>query len=220
MSITSMRSGAVLRALPLLAATAVALAAVPTASATLELGSRGPAVKRLNARLATLTYLPADRVGSRFTRATRYSVMAFQKYARLQVDGIVGPATTSALREAQRPTATAPAGSGRRIAVSLSRQLAFLVGRGGRVRRTLSVSTARPGTGRRAARSASIAVIRVRGRTPTVFGFPGRRSSTAGTHCTGTDPCPPTQRATAASACPCRSLPAPTASRRSERRSA
>jgi peptidoglycan hydrolase-like protein with peptidoglycan-binding domain len=122
--------------------TLAVLASVDVAAASLQIGSRGPAVERLGYRLAKLSYLPRRDVGSRFTRPTRWAVMAFQKYERLRVDGIVGPQTRSALRSATRPSA--PFGSGRRIAVSLSRQLAFLVGRRDRVRRTLSVSTGRP----------------------------------------------------------------------------
>jgi N-acetylmuramoyl-L-alanine amidase len=138
------RLRAVRRSLPLLAASLVGLVAAPDASATLQLGASGRAVERLNARLAALTYLPAGHVGSRFTHATRYAVMAFQKYARIEVDGVVGPVTGSALRSALRPRAPA-AGAGRRLVVSLSRQLAFLVGSGGLVRRTVSVSTGKAG---------------------------------------------------------------------------
>jgi N-acetylmuramoyl-L-alanine amidase len=121
--------------------TLVVLASADVAAATLQIGSRGPAVERLGNRLAELRYLPRKDVGRRFTRATHWAVMAFQKYERLGVDGIVGPETRSALRRAARPRAAF--GSGRRILVDLSRQLAFLVGKRDRVRRTLSVSTGR-----------------------------------------------------------------------------
>lgn len=59
------------------------------------------------------------------------------------MDGVVGPETSRTLRRATRPRA--PRGTGRRIAVSLRRQLAFLVGGRGRVVRTLSVSTGKAG---------------------------------------------------------------------------
>jgi L,D-transpeptidase catalytic domain/Putative peptidoglycan binding domain len=121
----------------------VLLTPTGVASASFELGSRGVEVERLGLRLAKLRYLPTDAVGLRFTRATRWAVMAFQKYERLRVDGIVGPKTQAALRGAGRPRAAF--GRGRRIAVSLGRQLAFLVDGQGRVLRALSVSTGRPG---------------------------------------------------------------------------
>jgi L,D-transpeptidase catalytic domain/Putative peptidoglycan binding domain len=123
--------------------TLVVLASADVAGASLQVGSRGPAVERLGNRLAELGYLPREDVGRRFTRTTRWAVMAFQKYERVGVDGIVGPETRSALRRAARPSTAF--GSGRRIVVSLSRQLAFLVGERDRARRTLSVSTGRRG---------------------------------------------------------------------------
>ena len=113
----------------------VLLTPTGVASASFELGSRGVEVERLGLRLAKLRYLPTDAVGLRFTRATRWAVMAFQKYERLRVDGIVGPKTQAALRGAGRPRAAF--GRGRRIAVSLGRQLAFLVDGQGRVLRAL-----------------------------------------------------------------------------------
>jgi hypothetical protein len=78
-----------------------------------------------------------------FTRATFHAVVAFQKYSRLVRDGIVGPQTSAALVTAirPRPLLSRP---GRRIEVSLRRQLAFLVMRGV-VRRTVAVSTGRRG---------------------------------------------------------------------------
>src|SRR5215211_1126965 len=123
----------------------LALALAPAAfGGTLAWGSSGPAVKRLNERLYHLSYLGAARVGRRFTRATFYAVMAFQKFERLKPDGIVGPRTSVALRTAYRPRPPRFGGE-RRVDVILSRQLAFLVSEAGRVRRTLSVSTGKAG---------------------------------------------------------------------------
>lgn len=129
---------------PIAAVALAALIAVPSASAAVyRLGARGSAVKQLNARLAALSYLPARPAGRRFTAATEQGVIAFQKYADIGADGIVGPQTQAALKLAARPQA--PAGAGRRIVVSLSRQLAFLVNARDLVVRTVSVSTGRPG---------------------------------------------------------------------------
>lgn len=126
-----------------LCAVSLALLVPVAASASLDVGSRGDAVERLNGRLAELGYLSRRDVGRRFTSATRWAVMGLQKYERIHVDGVVGPETSSALRPAEGPVAGF--GSGRRIAVSLSRQLAFLVGERERVRWALSVSTGRAG---------------------------------------------------------------------------
>src|SRR5215216_966788 len=139
------RNEAVRRGAVAAAACWLALGLTPAApGATLAWGSSGWAVKRLNERLYDLSYLGAARVGSRFTRATFYAVMAFQKFERLKRDGIVGPTTAAALRVAHRPRPPR-SGNERRVDVILSRQLAFLVGGAGRVRRTLSVSTGKVG---------------------------------------------------------------------------
>ena len=123
----------------------LALGLAPTAcGATLSWGVSGRAVNRLNDRLYDLSYLGAAQRGRRFTRATFYAVMAFQKFERLKPDGIVGPKTSAALRAAHRPRPP-HVGRERRVDVLLSRQLAFLVGEAGRVRRTLSVSTGKAG---------------------------------------------------------------------------
>lgn len=113
-------------------------------AANLVLGSRGPAVAELNSRLAHLRYLPRRQVSNRFARPTLFAVVAFQKYARLERDGIVGPATRAALRRATRPRPRSSRG-GRRIEVALAQQLVFLVDGRGRVVRALSASTGRPG---------------------------------------------------------------------------
>ena len=130
--------------LALAAAVALTLLVTPPdAAAALRHGSEGPAVTNLNLRLAALSYLPAWRAGSRFTGATRHAVIAFQKYARIGVDGVVGPQTSAALRVAQKPRP--PRGRGRRVAISLGRQLGFLVRADGRAAFTFSVSTGRVG---------------------------------------------------------------------------
>lgn len=113
------------------------------AAPVLQLGLRGSSVLALNRRLAALTYLRSDQVSSLFTRATFHGVVAFQKYSRLVRDGIVGPQTRAALREASRPKPMLSR-RGRRIEVSLRRQLAFFVARN-KVVRTVAVSTGRRG---------------------------------------------------------------------------
>ncbi|HVL95383.1 MAG TPA: L,D-transpeptidase family protein [Solirubrobacteraceae bacterium] len=130
--------------LPILTASAVLSAVAPAAEArTLSAGDRGADVRALNERLSGLGYLPAGAASSAYGRATSYAVMAFQKWHGLARDGIAGPQTKARLRSATRPAART-SGAGRRIEVLYERQVALLI-RGGRVRRTISVSTGADG---------------------------------------------------------------------------
>ena len=127
-----------------LAALAAPAASPAAAGAVLGEGSQGPAVRELNIRLAELGYLRPNARGSAFTPATTHGVMAFQKWQGLARDGRVGPRTTAALQTAVRPSPQRPGGAGRRIEVLLDRQVALLIS-GGKVRRTIAVSTGAPG---------------------------------------------------------------------------
>ncbi|HEU4449108.1 MAG TPA: L,D-transpeptidase family protein [Gaiellaceae bacterium] len=126
------------------AAAAIAAAAPAAGEATvLAKGSRGDGVAKLNAKLAKLTYLPAGADSSRFTLGTHHAVVAFQKVNGLAPDGVVGPVTRSALRDASAPRPRVER-DGRRVEVWRGRQVAVLVA-DGRVRRTVHVSTGRAG---------------------------------------------------------------------------
>jgi hypothetical protein len=98
-----------------------------------------PATRKLQQRLADLGYLPANRVDGRPGPETTFAVIAFQKWAGLPRDGVVGPATAKALATAERPLPITP-GTGKRIEVLLDRQLALLI-EGNRVLLTVAVST-------------------------------------------------------------------------------
>ena len=98
-----------------------------------------PATRKLQQRLADLGYLPANRVDGRPGPETTFAVIAFQKWAGLPRDGVVGPTTTGALARAERPLPITP-GTGKRIEVLLDRQLALLI-EGNRVLLTVAVST-------------------------------------------------------------------------------
>lgn len=63
---------------------------------TLRRGARGPAVADVRRRLFRLGHLPFDG-GSEFDEACQTAVVALQTAHNLQPDGIVGPATWSAL---------------------------------------------------------------------------------------------------------------------------
>jgi hypothetical protein len=100
-------------------------------------------VRRLQTALADLGYLPRSGVDGQMGDQTRFAVIGFQKWERLSPDGIVGPRTKAALEDAVRPTPRTK-GRGRRVEVLLDRQLALYIS-GGKVRRTLHVSTGAPG---------------------------------------------------------------------------
>jgi L,D-transpeptidase catalytic domain/Sporulation and spore germination/Putative peptidoglycan binding domain len=97
------------------------------------------ATRRLQQRLADLGFLAKDHVDGRPGPETTFAVIAFQKWTGLARDGVIGPATTSALATARRPVPIG-SGSGRRIEVLLDRQLALLVD-DKLVVRTVGVST-------------------------------------------------------------------------------
>lgn len=139
----------------LAAAVALALPAGPVVPASpasalmittqplLQLGSRGPAVVRLQHRLATLHYDvgPIDGI---FGSSTYHGVVAFQKVNGLVRDGIVGPRTWAALAH---PVIPRPRRwlSGSSLEVNLTRQVVYLA-RQGVVLRILDASTGKAST--------------------------------------------------------------------------
>jgi len=116
----------------------------PTVPTTPEEPDPTVAVRALQEALADLGYLPAEAVDGVAGEQTRFAVVAFQKWEGLGRDGVVGPMTRAALARAKRPTPRSP-GGGRRIEVLLDRQLALVV-EGGRVVRTITVSSGAAGT--------------------------------------------------------------------------
>jgi lipoprotein-anchoring transpeptidase ErfK/SrfK len=102
----------------------------------------GESTKWIQQRLVALGYLPGSAVTGHLGPWTRGAVLAFQGWEKLGRDGVPGPATISRLRTAKRPTPAA--GSGKRIEVYLTAQVALLVN-GNRVDRVIKVSTGAPG---------------------------------------------------------------------------
>jgi hypothetical protein len=96
----------------------------------------------VQSRLAALGYLPSSAITGHFGPWTRSAVLAFQGWERLARDAIPGRRTIAKLRTAQRPK-PGP-GSGKRIEVHLTAQVAFLDD-GSRVMRIVKVSTGAPG---------------------------------------------------------------------------
>ena len=101
-------------------------------------GSRGPAVRELQRRLAQLGYRPGSADGA-YGAQTASAVMAFEKHEGLGRDGVAGPQVRGRLRD---PHGAGPRRKGPRpsIEVDLDRQIAFVVSRNGRVA-ILNVST-------------------------------------------------------------------------------
>ena len=102
----------------------------------------GADVRAVNQRLFNLHFLPGPG-SSEYTTATVDAVIAFQKWTGITRDGTAGPQTQKALAQAAAPTPLLKR-AGRRVEVSISKQLALEVS-GGKVLWVLPVSTAMPG---------------------------------------------------------------------------
>lgn len=100
--------------------------APPPAPPPLQVGSTGPEVAALEARLVELGMWVAA-VDEVYDATTSQAVMAFQKANGLGRDGVPGPQTTAALATAARVTGRSAVGSGRLVELDLERQLALIV---------------------------------------------------------------------------------------------
>lgn len=108
-----------------------------SAATMLRLGSRGAAVRELQGSLAHLTYLPYSGVDGVFGMQTLHAVVAFQGWSGLSRDGIVGPRTRGGLSHARTPIPWSRADG---FEIHIPQQVLLLV-RGGRVQRSIHVST-------------------------------------------------------------------------------
>jgi hypothetical protein len=102
----------------------------------------GTSTRWIQQRLADLGYLPSSAITGHLGPWTRSAILAFQGWEGLARDSDAGPLTIARLRTAKRP-APGP-GSGKRINVYLTAQVAFLSD-GSRVTRVIKVSTGAPG---------------------------------------------------------------------------
>jgi hypothetical protein len=98
-----------------------------------------PGTRFLQQTLVDLGFLAPGGVTGRVDDQTSTAVLAFQKWAGLPRDGVLGPSTIAALVRATRPEPAYRA-PGRRIEVHLRRQLALLI-QGDRVVRSVHVSS-------------------------------------------------------------------------------
>ncbi|WP_017579327.1 L,D-transpeptidase family protein [Nocardiopsis valliformis] len=133
---------------PLLAAPAHAVPAPAPAAAVsspttvevtsdLRTGDTGAQVSALQEQLSALGYW-IDGVDGHFGLHTEHAVLALQKAAGIDRDGIVGPDTRAALSAGTVPSATTEAGSV--VEIDLERQL-LLVVTGGEVQSVIHTST-------------------------------------------------------------------------------
>jgi L,D-transpeptidase catalytic domain/Putative peptidoglycan binding domain len=123
--------------------TARLLHASQVAPLTLQTGSSGAQVVRLQSRLAQLTYLPRGYATASYDYTTVQAVIAFQGWQGLARDGVAGPITLAALRTAGPPRPW-QAGGGTHIEIHLAQQVLLMVADGSVVR-TVHVSTGAPG---------------------------------------------------------------------------
>jgi len=115
------------------------------AALRLQPGDKGPRVHELQGHLVDLKMLRSEQADGNYGDATAAAVMAFQKAAGLDRDGITGPKTLQAVQDGA-VGAPSPFSDGNedRVEVSLSKQLAQIV-KGGRVQRVISISSGMPG---------------------------------------------------------------------------
>jgi peptidoglycan hydrolase-like protein with peptidoglycan-binding domain len=88
-------------------------------------GMEGPQVLTLQQALAFLGFHPGELDG-RYGRATTSAVMAYQKWAGLQRDGVVGPETGGALAAPTTAPGRRDTGPGPRVEIDLDRQIMFV----------------------------------------------------------------------------------------------
>ncbi|MET4077515.1 L,D-transpeptidase family protein [Janibacter sp. UYMM211] len=114
----------------------------PSPSATprdtsLRPGDSGPRVRSLQRSLTRLGYWGGTADGT-YGGLTEQAVLALQKQAGLDRDGVAGPRTLRAVADGTRPTVGA--GAPDRVEIDLERQLLYVV-RDGSVRWAISTST-------------------------------------------------------------------------------
>jgi peptidoglycan hydrolase-like protein with peptidoglycan-binding domain len=107
-------------------------------------GPKLPGTRQVQTKLAKLAYLPKNAVDGRAGYQTQEAVIAFQAWNGLGRDGVVGPATSAALKTATRPQPQA-GGAAKRIEVYRDKGVALLID-GGRLVRAIHVSSGGPAT--------------------------------------------------------------------------
>jgi peptidoglycan hydrolase-like protein with peptidoglycan-binding domain len=114
------------------------------ANPTLHFGDKGPAVTRLQQRLAALHYDPGT-VDGRYGSQTRFAVWAFQKVQGMHPTQAapVDKRTWGALAKPRTPKSIVKGGAKNRAEVDLTHQLLFIY-KGGRLTLISHISSGRP----------------------------------------------------------------------------
>jgi Putative peptidoglycan binding domain len=165
----------------------------------LHWGSKGLAVRRLQACLIALRYLPRGSVNGMFGDRTWHAVVAFQGWEGLQRDGIVGPKTNAALPRARGLRIRGVACDVRSRSTSGGRLCWWSPAAPPSVPSTSARAV--PATPRPPAASLFTAASGSPSRFPTRFGCPTRSTSMAARRFTGSRTSPPNLPRTAASGC-------------------
>jgi lipoprotein-anchoring transpeptidase ErfK/SrfK len=121
-----------------------ALALPAPAFATLSIGSAGPGVHQLQKKLIKLRYLGPSGLTGVYSERTSQAVMAFQGWVGLPRDGVAGTTTLRRLRKTDH-RAIPWSRVYKHVEVHKDRQVALLIGKGGKTVRAIHVSTAAPG---------------------------------------------------------------------------
>jgi hypothetical protein len=96
-------------------------------------------------KLAALGFLLPQDIDGKNGPQTQTAVLAFQKWAGLTRDGVLGPQTMAALSTAQHPAPITTGPPGKRAEVLLDRQVALAID-DNKVVRVIPVSTGKPST--------------------------------------------------------------------------
>jgi lipoprotein-anchoring transpeptidase ErfK/SrfK len=128
-----------------LAALASVLAPTMAQARSLSQGMCGPAVHRVQQHLVDRTYLPDGYTPGCFDYRTSQAVMAFQGWVGMTRTGVADTLTRSRLAKSKTPKPWTGDRRFRHIEIHKGRQVMILVGKLGRVLRTIHVSTAGPG---------------------------------------------------------------------------
>ncbi|MCW3012757.1 MAG: L,D-transpeptidase, partial [Solirubrobacterales bacterium] len=115
-----------------------------TCSRSSRAGSKGPAVRVLQQRLARLGYV-VGRHGT-FDARTARAVLAFRKMTGMARTAIADRAVFSRLARGQGAFKVRFPGHGRHVEADISRQVVALIGAGGKVERIYPTSTGAPST--------------------------------------------------------------------------
>ena len=129
----------------LLAAAITAMGAATAQARTLSMGMCGSDVHRLQQRLVDRSYLPEGYTPGCFDYRTSQAVMALQGWVRVSRTGVADPVTKQKLRDSKTPKPWTGIRRFRHIEIHKKRQIMIIVGRYGKVLRTIHVSTAGPG---------------------------------------------------------------------------